>query len=413
MIKENNKTRRARQIPIIEDFFKLESSGGILLIIAMITAMILANSPWSHYYHELVEMDVTVAFGKFNLTKHLLHWINDGLMTMFFLLVGLELKREVVEGQLSKIKNVMLPAIGAIGGMVVPALFYYFFNSSDPEVMKGWAIPVATDIAFALGILSLLGSRVPLSLKIFLTSLAIFDDIGAIIVIAIFYTNDISIIALIIAGVSMAVLYIMNKSRIGERIPYLVIGFVLWLAMLKSGIHATLAGVLLAMFIPLRLKSRGGGSPLKELEHDLHTAVAFLILPTFAFVNSGIDLHGATAEYVLHNVSIGVGTGLFIGKQLGVFAFCWIGIKLNIARLPKTISLTSLYGVATLCGIGFTMSLFIGTLAFHGAGDSYPFDERIGIIVGSALAGIMGIAILNKSLPSNEEVKQSAENENQ
>jgi NhaA family Na+:H+ antiporter len=404
----------ARKISIIEDFLQLESAGGILLMLATVTAMILANSPLSHYYHELIETDVTLAFGKFILSKHLLHWINDGLMATFFLLVGLELKRELIEGQLSKIKNVMLPAIGAVGGMVVPALFYYFFNSSDPDVMKGWAIPVATDIAFALGILSLLGSRVPVSLKIFLTSLAIFDDIGAIVIIAIFYTANLSIPALFVVAGCLVVLYILNKSRIGERSPYLLVGIILWLAMLKSGIHATLAGVLLAMFIPLRLKKKkGGDSPLKELEHDLHTTVAFFILPAFAFVNSGIDLHGVTADYIFHNVSLGVGTGLFIGKQIGVFLFCWLAIKMNIARLPRSISLTSLYGVSILCGIGFTMSLFIGTLAFHGAGASYPFDERIGIIVGSALAGIMGIAILNKSLPSNEDLRQAAESENQ
>ena len=403
----------ARKISIIEDFFQLESAGGILLMIAAFSAMILANSPLTHYYHELIETDVTFAIGEHVLTKHLLHWINDGLMTAFFLLVGLELKRELIEGQLSKIKNVMLPAIGAVGGMVVPAVIYYLFNSSDPEVMKGWAIPVATDIAFALGILSLLGSRVPISLKIFLTSLAIFDDIGAIVIIAIFYTSKISIVALIIAAVCLVVLYIMNKSRIGERIPYLMIGFILWLAMLKSGVHATLAGVLLAMFIPLRLKNRSGGSPLKEMEHDLHTAVAFFILPAFAFVNSGVDLHGTTAAYVFHNVSIGVGTGLFIGKQIGVFLFCWLAIKMNLARLPKSMSLTSLYGISILCGIGFTMSIFIGTLAFHGAGASYAFDERIGIIVGSALAGIVGLAVLNKSLPTNKELKQTAENKSQ
>jgi len=359
-------------------------------------------------------MPVTVAVGKFNLSKHLLHWINDGLMTMFFLLVGLELKREVIEGQLSKIKNVMLPAIGALGGMIVPALLYYAFNNSDPEVMKGWAIPVATDIAFALGILSLLGSRVPVSLKIFLTSLAIFDDIGAIVIIAIFYTANLSLSALLVAAGCLVVLFILNISRIGERSPYLLVGLVLWLAMLQSGVHATLAGVLLAMFIPLRLKKRGGGdSPLKELEHDLHTAVAYLILPAFAFVNSGIHLHGATAEYIFHNVSIGVGVGLFVGKQIGVFLFCWLGLKMNIARLPRSISFTSLYGVSILCGIGFTMSLFIGTLAFHGTGASYPFDERIGIIVGSALSAIVGLALLHKSLPSLEELKEAAEAESQ
>lgn len=395
----------ARKISFIEDFLKLESAGGILLMAATFIAMILANSPLSHYYHELVEMDVTVAFGSYNLTKHLLHWINDGLMTAFFLLVGLELKREIIEGQLSKIKNVMLPAIGAVGGMVVPALIYYFFTMSNGEVMKGWAIPVATDIAFALGILSLLGSRVPVSLKIFLTSLAIFDDIGAIIIIAVFYTANISLASLGIAAACLVVLYILNKSRIGERSPYLVVGLILWLAMLHSGVHATLAGVLLAMFIPLRLKKRGGGSPLKELEHDLHTAVAFFILPAFAFVNSGVDLHGATAEYILHNVSLGVGVGLFIGKQIGVFIFCWLGLKLNIARLPRSISYASLYGVSILCGIGFTMSLFIGTLAFHGPGASYPFDERIGIIVGSALSAIAGLALLHKSLPAAGEAE--------
>jgi NhaA family Na+:H+ antiporter len=403
----------ARKISLIEDFLKLESAGGILLMAATFFAMILANSPLSHYYHELIEMDVTVSVGEYSLSKHLLHWINDGLMTTFFLLVGLELKREIIEGQLSKIKNVMLPAIGAVGGMIVPAVIYYFFNSTDGEVMKGWAIPVATDIAFALGILSLLGSRVPVSLKIFLASLAIFDDIGAIVIIAVFYTANISFFSLTIAAVCLVVLYILNRSRIGERSPYLVVGFILWLAMSHSGVHATLAGVLLAMFVPLRLKKRGGDSPLKELEHDLHRVVAFFILPAFAFVNSGIYLHGATAEYVLHNVSVGVGVGLFIGKQIGVFLFCWIGLKLNIARLPRSISYGSLYGVSILCGIGFTMSLFIGTLAFHGPGASYSFDERIGIIVGSALSAIVGLAILHKSLPSLEELRQTAEAEGQ
>lgn len=404
-------THEARKISIIEDFLKLESAGGILLMLAMLTAMILANTPWSHYYHELIETNVTVAVGKYSLSKHLLHWINDGLMTAFFLLVGLELKRELVEGQLSTIKNVMLPAIGALGGMIVPALIYYYFNNTDPEVMKGWAIPVATDIAFALGVLSLLGSRVPVSLKIFLASLAIFDDIGAILIIAIFYTSNISIPALIVTAVCLVALFILNKSRIAERSPYLVVGIILWLAMLQSGVHSTLAGVLLAMFIPLRLKKGGGNSPLKSLEHDLHTAVAFFILPAFAFVNSGINLHGATTEYIFHNVSLGVGIGLFVGKQLGVFLFCWLGLKMNIARLPRSISFTSLYGVSILCGIGFTMSLFIGTLAFHGPGASYSFDERIGVIVGSALSGIIGLVILNKSLPSLEELQQAAEAE--
>ena len=256
-------THEARKISIIEDFLKLESAGGILLMLAMLTAMILANTPWSHYYHELIETNVTVAVGKYSLSKHLLHWINDGLMTAFFLLVGLELKRELVEGQLSTIKNVMLPAIGALGGMIVPALIYYYFNNTDPEVMKGWAIPVATDIAFALGVLSLLGSRVPVSLKIFLASLAIFDDIGAILIIAIFYTSNISIPALIVTAVCLVALFILNKSRIAERSPYLVVGIILWLAMLQSGVHSTLAGVLLAMFIPLRLKKGGGNSALK------------------------------------------------------------------------------------------------------------------------------------------------------
>lgn len=404
---------RPKKLSIIEDFLHLESAGGILLMLAAFSALVLANSPLSHYYHELIETNVTVAIGKYTLSKHLLHWINDGLMTTFFLLVGLELKRELIEGQLSTIKNVMLPAIGAVGGMIVPAVIYLMFNNSDPAVMKGWAIPVATDIAFALGILSLLGSRVPVSLKIFLTSLAIFDDIAAILIIAVFYTMDISIISLIVAAVCLVVLYILNKSSVAERSPYLAVGFVLWLAMLHSGIHATLAGVLLAIFIPLRLKTKGGHSPLKDLEHDLHTVVAFFILPAFAFVNSGVDLRGATAEFIFHNVSLGVGFGLFFGKQIGVFLFCWLGLKFNIARLPKSISFTSLYGVSILCGIGFTMSLFIGTLAFHNSGTGYPFDERIGIIVGSALSGIVGLAILHKSLPSVEELKGAAEAESE
>jgi NhaA family Na+:H+ antiporter len=296
----------------------------------------------------------------------------------------------------------MLPAVGAVGGMVVPALLYIFVNWGDGVALKGWAIPAATDIAFALGILTLLGKRVPTSLKVFLVSLAIFDDVGAIVIIALFYSEGISAAALTVSSAAVAVLFVMNRRGVSEFAPFLFVGLVLWIAVLKSGVHATLAGVILAMFIPMKHRDRPDYSPLRTLEHDLHTAVAFFILPVFAFVNAGIHLFGVSLDYVLHSVSVGAGVGLFVGKQIGVFGFCWLAIKLGIARLPQGSGWAGLYGIALLCGVGFTMSLFIGSLAFEYV-DSSGFDERIGIVAGSLLSGFAGYFILRRTFPRDRQ----------
>lgn len=382
----------------ISSFFKLESAGGILLMLAAIFAIICANTPLEKYYVLILDTPVAVKVGALEIAKPLLLWINDGLMAVFFFMVGLELKREIIEGELSDRKNVILPGIGAIGGMAVPALIYIYFNMNDTVAIQGWAIPTATDIAFALGVLSLLGSRVPVSIKVFLTSLAIFDDIGAIIIIAIFYTAKVSLLSLVIVGCCIPLLAIINRRNPDTTSLYIVIGVVMWVAMLKSGVHATLTGIILAMFIPMKSKTNVHYSPLKSMERDLHSVVAFFVLPAFAFANAGIDLGGMSAEKVLHGVPLGIALGLFIGKQLGVFGFCWLAIKMKIAALPNGISWGSLYGVAVLCGIGFTMSLFIGSLAFEETDIDRVFNDRLGIILGSLASGILGYLVLRMSL---------------
>lgn len=361
--------------------------------------MVLANSPLRPLYALLIDTPVAVRVGALEIAKPLLLWVNDGLMAIFFFLVGLELKREFLEGELSSARQVALPALGAFGGMAAPAACYILLNLGDATAMQGWAIPAATDIAFALGALSLLGSRVPASLKIFLTSLAIFDDLGAIIIIALFYTHKITYGALVVVALSCAVLFVLNRLGVGRRRYYLFVGGVMWVAMLKSGVHATLAGVVLAMAIPMNAEGAPGGSPVRSLEHELHAAVAFCILPFFAFCNAGIDLHGITVGQLLHGVPLGVAVGLFVGKQVGVFGLCWLGIKMGLAELPKGCSWIALYGTAALCGIGFTMSLFIASLAFEESGVNLIFDERIGIIAGSLASGLLGYTILRKSLP--------------
>lgn len=384
----------------IKTFLKLESAGGILLFLSAFFAIVCANSFLSVYYELLLSTPVEIRVGAFEIAKPLLLWVNDGLMAVFFFLVGLELKRELVEGELSDKRNIILPGVGAVGGMLVPALIYMYFNANDSVAMKGWAIPAATDIAFALGVLTLLGSRVPISIKIFLTSLAIFDDIGAIIVIALFYTSKISIQALIVVAICIPVLTLLNKRNVISKSPYILIGIIMWAATLKSGVHATLAGIILAMFIPLRSKLDPNISPLKSMEHDLHSVVAFFVLPVFAFANAGISFSGIGLEQILHDVSIGIALGLFFGKQVGIFGLCWLCIKLNIAKLPEGMNLLSLYGTAALCGIGFTMSLFVGSLAFEETGVNLLFDERLGIILGSLASGIAGYLILSMSLRS-------------
>lgn len=383
-------------------FFKLETAGGLLLMFAALLAMLCANTFLAAYYELLLSTPVEIRVGALNIAKPLLLWINDGLMAIFFFLVGLELKRELVEGELSDKRNIILPGVGAIGGMLFPALIYLYFNH-DSVARDGWAIPAATDIAFALGALSLLGSRVPISIKIFLTSLAIFDDVGAILIIAIFYTSKISLSALIVVACCIPVLALLNRRNVISTSPYILIGLIMWVATLKSGVHATLAGVVMAMFIPMRSKKDPSVSPLTDLEHDLHSIVAFFVLPVFAFANAGISFSGVGIEQVLHSASIGIALGLFLGKQIGIFGCCWLAVKFNFAKLPEGMSWSSLYGTAALCGIGFTMSLFIGSLAFEANGVDMFFDERLGIVVGSLVSGLFGYLILSKALPRKVE----------
>ncbi len=380
---------------MLKDFFKLEAASGIILVFAAILAMIIANSPFDKFYGLLLDLPVEIRIGPLLIAKPLLLWINDGLMAIFFFLVGLELKREIMEGELSDPSSIVLPAMGALGGMAVPAIIYSWINWGDAIAIKGWAIPAATDIAFALGILLLLGNRISTSLKIFLVSIAIIDDIGAIVIIALFYTSDLSINSLFIALSLVPVLYILNRKNVTSVMPYIFIGLIMWTAVLKSGVHATLAGVLVAFFIPIKSNEHPERSPLKELEHDLHTVVAFGVLPIFAFANAGISLEGVGIDTILHPVPLGIAAGLFVGKQLGVFGFCWIGVKLGLASLPKGIDLVHLYGVSLLCGVGFTMSLFVGSLAFEETGVNLLFDERLGIIIGSLLSGVLGYLVLN------------------
>jgi len=385
----------------IRNFLLLESAGGIVLMASAALAMIAANSPLADYYDLFIETPVEIRIGAFQIAKPLLLWVNDGLMAVFFFLVGLEVKREFLEGELSRPSNVLLPALGAIGGVVAPVGIYLFFNYGDSVGINGWAIPAATDIAFALGILMLLGSRVPVSLKVFLVSLAIFDDLGAIVIIAIFYSGKMSWQALAVALLCLLMLGYLNRRHVSTVSAYVLVGVVMWAAVLKSGVHATLAGVALAMFIPMRSRDEPDRSPLQELEHDLHEVVAFGVLPLFAFVNAGISFAGMSFADVMHPISMGVATGLFVGKQAGVFLFCFLAIRLGIARLPEGAGWGALYGVAILSGVGFTMSLFIDTLAFENlpADTLFDFDARLGILLGSALSGVIGYFVLHRTLP--------------
>lgn len=382
----------------IQRFFEQETAGGILLIVAAVLAMLLANSPFYGHYDLLIDTPFIISLGDFELAKPLLLWINDGLMAVFFLLVGLELKRELLEGELSDPRKIALPAIGAIGGMIVPALIYWWVNKDNPAALAGWAIPAATDIAFALGVLALLGSRVPVTVKIFLTSIAVFDDVGAILIIAFFYTSKISMLALVVAAVCCTLLLICNRSGVTTLRAYLLIGLVMWVALLKSGVHATLGGVILAFFIPMTAARPHPEikipSPLKFLEHELHAPVAFLILPIFAFANSGIRFIGMGVDDFTHSVPVGIASGLFFGKQIGVFLFCAVFILLGWVKLPNGMRWVHLYGVAALCGIGFTMSLFIGSLAFEESGINSVVDERLGIVFGSLMSALVGYAVL-------------------
>lgn len=375
------------------NFFKMETASGILLFGAAVAAMLVANSPLSVWYDALIELPFAISLGSFVIGKPLLLWINDGLMALFFFLIGLELKRELLEGQLRDPRQVILPAFGAIGGMVVPALIYMYLNQGDAVALQGWAIPAATDIAFALAIVALLGTRAPLTLKVFLVTIAIFDDLGAIIIIALFYTGKISTTALVVAGACLPILFALNQRGVLRKTPYLIVGIVMWVAVLKSGVHATLAGVITAFFIPMT-KTQDGKSPLHVLEHSLHTSVNYFVLPVFAFANAGISLAGVTAATLLHSVPLGIATALFIGKQVGVFGLCWLAVICKVAKLPEGLGWLHIYGTSLLCGVGFTMSLFIGSLAFEQTGVNLLFDERLGIIIGSLVSGIAGYFVL-------------------
>ncbi len=378
-----------------------EMLGGLLLIGAAIIALIVANSPLASLYETILSTPVQVLIGGNGIDKPLLLWINDGLMVLFFFLVGLEIKRELLEGTLSDTRKAILPLAGAIGGIVAPALVYAFFNWENAEALRGWAIPAATDIAFVVGILALMGSRVPVSLKVFVLALAIIDDVGAIVIIAVFYTESVEMIPLAIAGVATVVLAIFNRRNVTDLAPYMMIGFVLWISVLKSDVHATLAGVLLAMFIPMRNKRDPSKSPVRDLEHALHPSVAFGVIPVFAFANAGVSFSGLSLESAFGTVPLGIALGLFLGKQFGVFAFCWTAIKLGWAQLPAGASWLQLYGVGILTGVGFTMSLFIGTLALDP--QAYATDLRLGVLGGSLLSILVGVSVL--MLAQNKEGK--------
>lgn len=391
---------------MLKKFLALESAGGFVLFGAALLAVALSNSPWAAGFAHLLHDPVGVTIGGMALRSSAEHAVNDGLMVIFFLLVGLEIKRELLEGELSERAKIMLPAVAALGGMAAPALIYAACNWGDATALRGWAIPSATDIAFSLGVLTLLGSRVPASLKIFLTALAIIDDLGAIVVIAVFYTDNLAPPMLGGAALMIAALFALNRSGVTALAPYLLVGAVLWFFVLKSGVHATLAGVVLALAIPLRVKGRAAhdeGTPLLRLEHALHPWVAFGVLPVFAFANAGVSFAGMSAGDLLAPIPLGIASGLFFGKAIGIFGCCWLLIKLGGGALPEGGTWLSLLGIALLAGIGFTMSLFIGTLAFAQAGPQqaaqYATQLRLGVIAGSLVSALAGYLLLRYAGP--------------
>ena len=381
---------------LVRKFIKKESTSGLILIAVTILALVLRNSVFSDFYTTFLHTHIEFKVGEIlDINKPLVLWINDGLMAMFFLLIGLEIKRELIAGHLSTPQKVALPAIAALGGMLVPAIIYVAFNYGDEFALQGWAIPTATDIAFALGILSLLGRRIPVSLKIFLMALAIFDDLGAILVIAIFYTSDLSFHAISFAGICILGLILLNRFKVTKLGFYWIFGILLWIFVLKSGVHATLAGIIVAFTIPLHAvnEKRKLISPAKSLQHHIHFWVAFYILPLFAFVNAGVDLSNLSIDKIANGASLGIIFGLFIGKQIGVFLFSYLAIKYKIAKFPKCATWAQIYGVSALTGIGFTMSLFIDSLAFQDS-NAFFYTDKLGILLGSLLSGILGYLIL-------------------
>jgi len=377
----------------LKKFLQLESTAGLLLVAAAGLALLLSNTPLFGLYQYVLSVPLVVSLGEIGVNKPLLLWINDGLMAIFFMLIGLEVKREVFEGELRTASQIVLPAAAGIGGFLVPALIYVSINWHSPEALEGWAVPAATDIAFALGVLTLLGSRVPLSLKVFLTTIAIFDDLAAIVVIALFYADNLSVQALMYASLGLGVLFALNRARVLSIAPYIIVGTFVWFCVLKSGVHATLAGILVAFAIPMR-SDDDSESPVRHLEHTLHPWVAFLILPLFAFANAGLSFTGIPAEVLTGSVTIGIAVSLFFGKQIGVFVTTWLLIRFGLARLPEGANWLSIYGVSLLAGIGFTMSLFIGTLAFETGQVDYLAATRVGVLAGSILSAAAGYVVL-------------------
>lgn len=382
---------------MVKRFFANEASGGIVLIVAAALAMLLANiDTTQHFYASLLAMPVEFRFGDLHINKDMLLWINDALMAVFFLSIGLEVKREMVSGALASREKAIFPLIAALGGMLVPGLIFLLFNGGDEMTRSGWAIPTATDIAFALGVLALLGSRVPAALKIFLMALAIIDDLGAIVIIALFYTSDLSLLSLSVAAAAIVALALLNAFNVRRTSVYMVVGVVLWVAVLKSGVHATLAGVIVGFFIPLAEKE--GVSPARALEHGLHPWVTWLILPLFAFANAGVALDGVSAGDLFSLLPLGIILGLFIGKPLGITLFCWLGIRLGVAKLPQGSSLFDIAAVGVLCGIGFTMSIFIASLAYGDLSAELIVLAKLGILCGSLISAVSGFLLLRSRL---------------
>ena len=386
-------------IEILRKFFRLKSAAGILLLLAAIAAIVVENSFLSDSYSKLLHSSISFKISNFAIDKDLHHWINDGLMAIFFLLVGLEIKRELIQGHLSTRQQFSLPAVAAIGGITVPAIIYISLNFGNDVTTNGWAIPTATDIAFALGVVTLLGDRVPISLKVTLVAIAIIDDLMAIIIIATFYTSDVSIYYLLLAAVATSVLFLLNKKQINKLSPYVILGILLWMFVLKSGIHASLAGVLLAQFIPLNSKDSSSHSPLQNLEHSIAPWVNFSILPIFAFANAGVSFSGMKLNLLWDPVTLGIILGLFFGKQIGVMLFTYVGSLLRVCKLPSDISWAQYYGLSLVTGIGFTMSLFIGSLAF--TDPEYQTSVRLGVLIASLLAGILGYLTLRITTKSS------------
>lgn len=384
---------------MLKALFRRDTASGAILFGAALAALIIDNSPLAPLYDRLLALQFVISLGEFGLAKPLLLWVNDGLMTLFFLLVGMEIKREVMQGKLSSPATAALPLIAAVGGMLVPAVVYLLVTRGDPALVSGWAIPAATDIAFALAVLAVLGSRVPTALKTFLAALAIIDDIGAIVVIALFYTSDLSLILLGLAALCVVGLILLNQTNVTSVAPYVLVGGILWICVLQSGVHATLAGVVLAFAIPLK-RTGGRISPLEQLERDISPSVLYGVLPAFAFANAGVALSGIGWAELLSPLPLGIAAGLLIGKQIGVFGFAWAGVRLGWACLPEGVNYKHLYGVALLTGIGFTMSLFIGALAFEGAEAARAV--RIGVLGASLVAGLAGYAVLRTTSRSVE-----------